>query len=451
MSIRLHKKTLYLNTSQIIALSFLGIIAVGTILLALPVSTRQPGSCGILTALFTATSAVCVTGLSLVDVWSTFSYFGQFIILLLMETGGLGFMSIISILFYITKHHNDIQSLSLIADSLGSDGLKHITRIQKRLLIGSFILESAGAIVLASSFVPSLGYINGIWFGIFHSVSAFCNAGFDLIGIIKPGYGLELIQGNNVALITIALLIIIGGIGFIVWDDIVTSRRIRCWSIYTKLVVLSTAILLVAGTVLFMFLEYNNPDTLGSMLLPDKITNAFFQSATPRTAGFASVNQSNLTDESIALTMMLMIIGGSAGSTAGGIKTVTFLIILCSVISSAFGRKNINVFHRTLSNEQISYSYTVASSFIILSLAGAFIISISSNASFVQSLYESISALATVGLSLGITGSLNVLSQLVLILFMYIGRVGLLNLTVGFFKAKESNAIKYPSVHLVIG
>lgn len=452
MYIKQRKKRPKPNLNQMIAIAFFLIIMVGTLALMLPIATKAPGSIGLTTSLFTSTSAVCVTGLSVVDVWSTYSFFGQFIILVLVETGGLGFMSVISIIVHITRQHTTIESLSLMSESLGSEAvIKDITRIQKRLLIGSAFFELIGAIILCINFIPSLGIKNAIWFGIFHSVSAFCNAGFDLFGIISPGSGLTAFQNNPIVLITVAVLITVGGIGFIVWDDIVSSKRIREWSIYTKLVLLTTLSLIIVGTVLFYILENRNADTIGSMPVNLKIVNSFFQSVTPRTAGFAAVDQSSLSGASVSLTSMLMIIGGSTGSTAGGIKTITALIVLKAAFSSALGQKSTIIFKRTITQDQIKNSYTVLNLFLFLSVIGSFVIYLSSRVSYSDSLFESISALATVGLSMGITGSLSLLSRFVVIIFMYIGRVGLLTLAMGFLKTKDTGSIKYPSVRLLIG
>lgn len=452
MSFNIKKFSLKTNLNQKIAIAFFLIIILGTIALMLPISTKAPGSIGLITSLFTSTSAVCVTGLSVVDVWSTYSFFGQFVILLLMETGGLGFMSVISILVHFTRQQTTIESLSLMSESLGSEAvIKDITRIQKRLLIGATFFELLGAVILCVNFAPTLGLKNAIWFGIFHSVSAFCNAGFDLFGIIAPGSGLTTVQGNPVVLITVAILITVGGIGFIVWDDIVSSKNIRKWSIYTKLVLITTFSLIVFGTIMFYVLESNNAETFGNMSISQKIVHSFFQSVTPRTAGFAAVDQSTLSGASIALTSILMIIGGSTGSTAGGIKTVTALIVLKAAFSSAMGKKSTTIFKRTITQEQIKNSYTILNLFLFLSIIGSFVIYLSSGISFTDSLFESISALATVGLSLGVTSSLSLLSRLIIIVFMYIGRVGLLTLTMGFLKTKETGSIKYPSVNLLIG
>ncbi|MCR5595399.1 MAG: potassium uptake protein, TrkH family [Lachnospiraceae bacterium] len=445
------RKKINLNIYQTITLTFVLIILSGAILLTLPFASVSKQSCGFLTALFTSTSAVCVTGLSVVDIKTTYSLFGQIVLLILMETGGLGFMSIITVLFHIVNHKKDVQTLALSAESLGLDDIKSISRIQRRLILGSLSFETLGAVILSICFLPMMKVPEAIWFGIFHAVSAFCNAGFDLMGYFEPGSSLITANSNPLILITIALLIIIGGIGFMVWDDIAVAHKSRNWSIYTRIVISVTSVLIVAGTVAFFLIEKDNPDTIGNMSLLDKIINSFFQSVTPRTAGFASVDQGKLEGASAALTSILMMVGGSAGSTAGGIKTATFLILLKTMIANLQGKKNVTLFHRTITDEQLRYAFTVIEGFVIVSVAGGFLIGFTSDVGFMSALFESISALATVGLSLGITSSLSPASCITAIILMYIGRVGLLTLTLGFFKAKEDPNIKYPTAKIMIG
>jgi len=444
-------KKINLNTYQTIALSFILIILAGSILLSLPFASKSGTSCGYLTALFTATSSVCVTGLSVVDVWSTFSFFGQAVLIILVQVGGLGFMTIVTIIYHLAHHKENAQEVSLSADSLGLSNLKDFRRIQKRLVIGSFIFECLGAIALFIFFLPSMGVLNALWFGIFHSVSSFCNAGFDLMGYFTPGIGFVAFNTNPGVLITLSVLIVVGGLGFIVWDDIAVSKSPRNWSVYTRMVLLMTSILLVFGTLFFLGAEYNNDVTIGNMNIGNKILNSLFQSVTTRTAGFASLDQGSMLHSSNALTCILMMIGGSAGSTAGGIKTVTFLILLKALFSNLQGKKNVVLFHRTITPAQILYAFTVTGGFVFISIFGGFFISFTSGISFIPAIFESVSALATVGLSLGITSSLSVASKLMVILLMFVGRVGLVTLTFGFFKAKENQAIKYPTTNIMIG
>ncbi|MCR5626094.1 MAG: potassium uptake protein, TrkH family [Lachnospiraceae bacterium] len=451
MGIGFSKKRIILNLYQIITLTFLLIIFVGAVLLTLPFASKTFVSCGFLTALFTAASAVCVTGLSVVDVWTQFSLFGQIVLIALVQIGGIGFMSIITILFHLTNHKESIQSLSLSAESLGLDDIGHIKRIQKRLILGTFFFESIGALVLFFCFIPSMGILNALWFGIFHSVSAFCNAGFDLMGYFSPGVGLTYFNNKPAVLLTVSLLIVIGGIGFMVWDDVYTSKGPRNWTIYTKIVLSVTASLIVLGTVFFFITEFRNNETIGSMSFGNKLVNSLFQSVTTRTAGFASVDQGSLKDSSVAMTSILMMIGGSAGSTAGGVKTATFLILVKTLLSHLRGRKHVILMQRTITDDQILYAFTVTAGFALISTAGAFLVSFASNMNFLPAYFESISALATVGLSLGITSSLSAVSRVIIIILMYLGRVGLLTLTLGFFKAKEDLAIKYPTTNIIIG
>ncbi len=451
MSMKRIPKRINYNFSQVIILVFLLIILAGALLLALPISSKTGESCGFLTALFTATSAVCVTGLSRVDIWTTFSFFGQVVLLFLMEIGGLGFMSLITIPFHLTNHSEGVQTLSLSAEALGLESIKHIKRIQKRLLIGSFLFESIGAVILCICFIPVVGFPYAVWFGIFHSVSAFCNAGFDLMGYISPGVGLTVFYDKPAVLLTVAALIVIGGIGFTVWDDIAGGKHPRYWTVYTRLVLIITALLLLIGTIFFFVSEYRNPGTLGSMTLSNKLANAFFQAVTPRTAGFASMDQSLLSERAIAGTSILMMIGGSAGSTAGGIKTVTFLIMLKALLTNLRGKRNVRLMQRSITDEQIQFAFALTGGFMLFAVCGGFFIDMTSDIGFHPALYESISALATVGLSLGVTSSLSTASCLMLILLMYIGRVGLLTVSLGFFREKENSDIKYPTTRILIG
>jgi len=451
MILKIKNQRIILNLYQKIIVAFILVIFLGTLLLSLPFASKTGSSCGFLTALFTSTSAVCVTGLSKVDIWTHFTLFGQATLLLLMQIGGLGFMSIITIFFHLFNHREGIQSISLSAESLGVDNFKSIKRIQKRLIIGSFFFESVGTLILFFCFLPSMGFLKAAWFGIFHAVSAFCNAGFDLMGAISPGAGMIGFQNHSVVLLTLSALIVIGGIGFFVWDDIATSRHPRKWSVYTQIVVSVSAFLILFGTGSFFFMEFHNPETIGNMNLNHQIVNSLFQAITPRTAGFASIDQNSMSESSIAMTSLLMIIGGSAGSTAGGIKTVTFLIILKTILSNLQGKKNVTIFNRTLSHEQLQYAFAISGGFVLLSIAGGFLITFSSEIPFAHSFFESISALATVGLSLGVTATLTPVSSLIVILLMFTGRVGLLTLTLGFFKAREDLSIKYPSAKLIIG
>ena len=446
------KKRRPINFYRMIALVFLVIIIIGAILLNLPIASRNRESLGFLNSFFTATSAVCVTGLIVKDTWTQFSMFGMVVIIVLIQIGGLGFMSIASLLILAFKRKANLNQEMAIATAFGNDDYTSAVRVQKKMLIGCFITEGTGALILFFCFLKDYGFGKSILLGIFHSISAFCNAGFDTFGFVEEGIGMNLFYNNPFVLITLALLIITGGLGFIVWDEIFTTRKVRRLSLYTKLVLFTTIFLLIIGTGLFLVIEWNNPETLGNLSVWEKILAAFFQSATTRTAGFAAMSQGGLTDGGKALSIVLMLIGGSSGSTAGGLKTVTFIVILLFLISRFRGKDTIKAFGRTIPMKQVYDALTIFTIMVSLSFVGALMISVDSNVPFIDALYETISAIATVGLTTGITPSLHILSKVILIFYMYFGRVGILTISLGFFKQdKVEEKIKYIETNLLIG
>lgn len=441
-----------LNISQFISLVFLGIIILGTFLLLLPFSSRNGESCGLRIAIFTATSATCVTGLSLVDTWTQWSGFGQIVLLGLIETGGLGFMSAASLVIFSLKRKVNINQRMVMAQSFGSDNLFSATRIQKSIIKYCLSVEGIGALLLAIRFFPEYGLKKSVVLGIFHSISAFCNAGFDIFGFEVPGRSLIKFGSDPAVCLILSFLIIIGGLGFLVWDEIGSNHSPKKWSVYTKLVILTTAALLFIGTVLFCITEWNNPLTIGKMSVPGKIIAGFFQSATTRTAGFAGINQGAMTESGKAITILLMFIGGSSGSTAGGLKTVTFIVLFLFLYSRIRGNKSVNIFNRTIPDKSILDAVTVSMIMVILSFFGAAVISFRSGIGFTEGLYESVSALATVGLSTGITSSLSLPAQLLMIIYMYFGRVGILTVSIGFLKNDSSKVNhKFAETNLLIG
>ena len=440
-----------LNISQTIALIFAGIILIGTVLLCLPVSSRDGEPCGFLAALFTATSATCVTGLVLADTWTQWSGFGQAVIFCLIEIGGLGFMSIASFFIFALRRKINMSQRIMIAQTMGAEDLSAAVRIQKRMLLVCLSTEGIGAVLLTLCFLPAYGFRHALRLGIFHSVSAFCNAGFDILGFESPGSSLILFGKNAPILLILSALIIIGGIGFLVWDEIYRIRNPRKWSVYTKLVLIAAATLLLGGMLLFCLLEWNNPATLGPMTFWQKLTAAFFQSSTSRTAGFAAVDQGLLTDGGKAVTMFLMLIGGSSGSTAGGLKTVTFLVLVLFLYARLRGKNTVHVFHRTIPQKQVLDAMTLFGVMIALAFFGACVICSTSPVSFTNGLYESVSALATVGLTTGITPSLSIPAKLLMILYMYFGRVGILTISLGFLQKKEADRYQYAQTTLLIG
>ncbi len=442
----------HIATTQMVALMFAAIILLGALLLTLPAASRDGVSCGLRPALFTATSATCVTGLVLYDTWSQWSGFGQVVILCLIQIGGLGFMSVATLLIFLLRRKVSLRQRLMIAQSLSVSDIMGVVRLQKLVIVGSFCVEAVGALILTLRFWPAYGLGKALSWGVFHSVSAFCNAGFDIFGSIAPGQSLIEFHTDPVVLLTLAALIIIGGLGFLAWENIAQKRSFRKVSVYTKLVLLVTAALLAAGWAGICLLEWNNPETLGGMTVGEKLLNGFFQSATLRTAGFAAIDQAKLTESGKAFSCVLMFIGGSSGSTAGGIKTVTFLVLVLTIWARARGKRAVCAFKRTIPDEQTQNAMIIA--FIVLASAvfGGIFISATSPMSFTDAIYEAISALATVGLSAGGTASLSIPAQILIIVYMYFGRVGVLTISLGFLAGKQAEErFRYAETNLLIG
>ena len=444
------KKTL--SATQIIAISFALIILCGALLLTLPAASRDGVSCGFRGALFTATSATCVTGLVLYDTYTQWSGFGQTVIICLIQIGGLGFMSIASIFVLLLRKKVGLKQRMIMAQALSLNDMTDVVRLQKTVLIGSLTVEGIGALILTLRFLPEYGLGTALKWGVFHSVSAFCNAGFDIFGCITPGASLLEFQSDPVVLLTLSVLVVVGGLGFFVWQEVVSLRSFRKLSVYTRLVLLTTLTLLLGGMAAICLLEWNNPATLGDMVWADKLLNGWFQSVTLRTAGFASVDQAALSDGGKAVSMVLMLIGGSSGSTAGGIKTVTLVTLLLFVWARARGKGSVCVFKRTIPEDKVLDALTIFGIMIALAMFGGIFISATSPIGFTDALYESVSALATVGLTAGATGSLSIPAQILIIVYMYFGRVGVLTISLGFLMGdKAEERIRYAYTNLLIG
>ena len=449
---RLGSFRIRLRPTQIIALTFAGIILLGACLLTLPVASRSGVSCGFRPALFTATSATCVTGLVLYDTWTQWSAFGQTVILTLIEIGGLGFMSAASLVIFVLRKKVGLRQRMVMAQALSLNEMEGVVRLQKWVLFGSLSVQAAGALILFLRFLPAYGLQRAAAWGVFHAISAFCNAGFDIFGSVAPGASLIAFNHDPVVCITLMALVAVSGLGFFVWEEVVRVRKFKKFSVYTKLVLVTTGVLILVGAVLTLILEWNNPATLGNMPLGQKILNSFFQSVTLRTAGFASIDQAGLTDAGKAVSMLLMLIGGSSGSTAGGIKTVTFVVLLLFMWSRARGRSTVNVFKRQIPAEKVTDAMTIISIVVGLAFAGAIFICATSPIGFADALYETISALATVGLTAGVTASLSIPAQLMIIVFMYFGRVGVLTISLGFLMGdRAEERFRYAQTNLLIG
>ena len=446
----------YLSTTQIILLSFLGVILIGSVLLSLPVSSAGGRAVPYIDALFTATTATCVTGLVTVSTAATWSVFGQAVILLLIQIGGLGIITFMTAVMLLFNRKIGISDRLLIQDAFNLSTLSGIVAFVKKVLIGTLTVESIGACFYMTVFVPQFG-ARGIWVSVFNSVSAFCNAGMDIIG----ENSLCDYSGNALITLTTAALIILGGLGYIVWWDVsrvIKNRKqnggrfFKSLTLHSKIVFISTAFLLIVDTALTLCFEYNNPLTLEGLPLSDKIQAAFFQSVTTRTAGFASLPQENLKNPTAILSLLLMFIGGSPVGTAGGIKTVTAAVLLSITVSLISGKNSVSLFGRTISKQSVYKAVAVTVMSFSVMFVSTLLLSAVTNAPALDILFETVSAAATVGLSRSLTGALNLLGKLIIIFTMYFGRVGPISIAIAFGgKNPSRNIIKNPTEEISIG
>ena len=435
---------------QVIGLGFILLILCGTILLMLPISTKGGVDTGVMDALFTATSASCVTGLVRVDTANHWSLFGQIVILLLIQTGGLGFMTISVLFSLMLKRKIGLRERGLLSESVNALEMGGIVHLMKKILLGTFLVEGIGAFVLSIRFCGELGLLKGIYYGIFHAVSAFCNAGFDLMGYQGEYSSLVNYSGDWLVNLTIVALIIIGGIGFIVWDDVTRhGLHFRKYRVHSKSVLTTSAVLGVGGALLFSIFVADN---LAQGLSPgETFLTCLFDSVTPRTAGFNTTDIAKLTDSSKLLSVILMFIGGSPGSTAGGIKTTTFLVLLLYVRANMKRTRGVNIFKRRIDDDAIKRASAVACTNMLMALAAVLIICGNQALDMRDVMLEAFSAISTVGMSTGITRELTVLSQVVIILLMYSGRVGSLSMALSFAEKKKISPYELPEEKILIG
>lgn len=419
----LKKNPIKLTTIQFISLGFAMIILVGTGLLMLPISSISGNATGFLPALFTATSATCVTGLVVYDTATYWSLFGQLVILVLIQVGGLGFMTItISALAAAGKRIGLKQRLAM-QEAISGSQVGGIVSMGKFIMLFVLLVELIGAILLSVRFIPMFGVTDGIFYAIFHSISAFCNAGFDLMGVIEPFSSLTYFATDIYMNTVIMLLIIFGGLGFFVWHDILTLRgKLKKFTLHSKIVITTTIALLIFGTLGFWLLEWNK-DFMGDNVVYAFIS-ALFQSVSSRTAGFNTVDLTGFSDISILLFSVLMLIGGSPGSTAGGMKTTTVAVLFLSMVAEFRSKKSLECFGRRLSEGILRQACAIGMFYIIIAITGAIAISLMENIALNTALFETCSAVGTVGLSLGITPNLSPASQAILAVLMYVGRVG---------------------------
>ncbi len=431
-------------------ISFFSVIMIGTALLMLPISCKS-GSVGFLDALFTATSATCVTGLVVFDTFTKWTLFGQIVILCLIQIGGLGFMTIITIITHHLRRRMSLKEKLLLKESFGSIYPGDLKSLSKTVITGTIFFELLGAIILSTQFIPMMNFKNGLYTAVFLSVSAFCNAGFDVLGRIAPGSSLAEVNSNPVIILTISALIIIGGIGFIVWKDIMINKlNFKKYSLHSKITLCATAFLLLFGTVIYLVFESNN--SFKDMPAWQTLMNAFFTSTTTRTAGFETVSTANLTDASTMMTYILMFIGGSSGSTAGGIKTSTFAILIICIISTIKNSPDAECFGRKIPNDLIKK----ATAIFFINFTTVFVFSIIISAiqgefDYFDVLFECISAMGTVGMTRGITSSLAVIPKILIILLMFAGRLTSLIFVFAFKFNNANNSIKKPEGKMLVG
>ena len=449
-------KKFTLSTTQIILLSFLVTILLGSALLSLPISTQSGEAVPYIDALFTATTATCVTGLVTLPTVSTWSIFGQTVILLLIQIGGLGTITIMSGLMLLLNRKMGISDRLLIQDAFNLNTMAGLAKFVKNVLLGTLFIEGVGAALYMLVFIPEYG-ARGIWISVFNAISAFCNAGIDIIG---ENSLCDYATNPLINAITSAL-IILGGLGYIVWWDVLrvienrsrkNRRLFRHLTLHSKIALTATAGLITVGAILILLLEFNNPLTVGGMPLFDKIQVSLFQSVTTRTAGFATVPQENLTDAAAAVSLILMMIGGSPVGTAGGMKTVTVTILFCSALATVRNKQNASLFGRRISEGSVKKAVAVAVTFLTICLGSTVLLLATNDISAFDAVYETVSATATVGLTRNLTPSLNSFGKLIITVTMYFGRVGPISLAVALGSKNESqNVISEPTEEISIG
>ena len=443
------KKNVKLRGVQILALGFLLVILVGALILTLPISTTSGESTNFLDALFTATSAVCVTGLIVVDTGTYWNAFGQTVIMILIEIGGLGFMSFTTLIAIILGKKITLRERLILQDAMNTFNIQGLVKMVRYVLVFTVSVQFFGALLFSTQFVPEYGLGRGIFYSIFHSISAFCNAGFDIFGNFSS---LTSYNSNLVVIMVASVLIIIGGLGFTVWSELYSSKSLKKVSLHSKMVILMTVVLVLGGTFLMFLFENNNVNTIGNMSFIDKVMNSFFASVTPRTAGFNSIPTDGMTTAGQFLTIILMFIGGSPGSTAGGIKTTTIGILIVTIVCVIQGREDAEVFKRRFSKDLVYKAFTLI--FIGLSLVIVVTMLLSyteKGASFISLFYETVSAFGTAGLTLGLTSELSNIGKVLIIFMMYLGRVGPLTVVLSITKKRKNSGIKYPEGKILIG
>ncbi len=449
-----------LTSAQVIPVSFLIVIAVGTLLLMLPFSTASGEHTDFLTALFTSTTSVCVTGLVVVDTYIHWTLFGKIVILFLIQLGGLGMISVTSIIMLLAHKKFSLGMTVMLHDSFNLNSLSGLMRFLVRVFKGTLIVEGFGALMYMPAFIPQFGVLRGIWYSVFTSISAFCNAGIDIIG---PD-SLISYNSNGLVMFTTMLMIVLGGLGYIVWFDVLNGFRngirhrynpiqiYKRFSEHTKLVLTLTLVLIVGGAAVIFVTEYSNPLTIGNMPLGDKILNSVFQSVTFRTAGFAAVPQQYLRESTCAFGDILMFIGGSPVGTAGGIKTVTFFAVILNAVSYIRNRNEAVVYNRRFSPDTIRKAAAVMTVSFFVSFVMLFLLMLFCDVTLADGIFEVLSATCTVGLTRGLTPFLGVAGRIIIIISMYLGRIGPISMALFFTSKKnDKNKVKHIPGGFIVG
>lgn len=439
------------SPARVIIFGFLLLILLGTGLLMLPCSTREWGGAAFSDALFTATSATCVTGLVVHDTASYWSGFGQLVILLLIQVGGMGVVTMAVAIFMFSGKRIGLKQRWVLQESISAPQVGGIVRQTRFILKTAFAIEGAGAAALAVRFCPELGLRQGLWYAVFHSISAFCNAGFDLMGVEAPFSSLTGYTGDLIVNLTIMLLIVVGGLGFLTWGDLFAHRlHFREYRLQSKLILVTTAALLLFGFLFFLLYEFRLPQWAG-MSPKESVLAAIFQSVTPRTAGFNTVELSRISEPGQLLTVLLMLTGGSPGSTAGGFKTTTLAVLLLSAVAVFRKRRGAQCFGRRVQDGVLQNACAVFMLYVLFFLAGGILICAIDQVPLMDALFEAASAIGTVGLSLGGTARFSMASRMILVFLMYVGRVGGLTLVYAVLAGNGASASQFPQEHITVG
>ncbi|MEG1535496.1 MAG: potassium transporter TrkG [Clostridia bacterium] len=437
--------------TQVLVIGYFVVILLGTFLLTLPISSRTGEWTGFVDAMFTATSATCVTGLIVFDTYSYWTIFGQLVILAMIQIGGIGFMTLITLIAMFVKRQIGLYERKILMQSAGTMRLAGVVVLIRRIILLTIVCEGVGTLLLWIAFAPDMGIGKGLCYAGFHSISAFCNAGFDLMGKFQPLSSLSRYSGNALVNLTIMGLIVMGGMGFVVYSDIYDKRfHYKKFRLHTKIALITTTILIFIPAIIFLLLERNH--ALANMGWGEAILASLFLSVSPRTAGFNTVDLNTLTNASNLLTILLMLVGGNPGSTAGGVKTITVIVVILGTYAAARNNEDITIGKRTIPSGQVKQASALFTTYLIVLITGTLLICIAQpEMSVFKILYEATSALGTVGVSLGITPELNAFSQLVLISMMFMGRVGAMSIATALLAKKQNPPLKRPQEEVLLG